>query len=117
MNSTSYGLKLRRYALLALVATIAVSLTACSDLLKEQDKLASELAPKVVQNDVKTPDIPAHLVKCVQAPPKPGETANEKVVNLKLTAEERKKCAVAILAWYKEIQKANKTASAAPKKG
>jgi uncharacterized protein YeaC (DUF1315 family) len=77
-----------------------------------QAEATAELVPKVVQSDVKTPDIPAHLVKCIEKPPLAGKTADEKVTNLKLTAEQRKECAKAILAWYKEIQKANKKTAA-----
>ena len=66
-------------------------------------------------NDAKTPDVPLHLVKCIEKEPPKAATADARVVNLKLTADERKACAKAILAWYKQIQAANKPAAAKPK--
>jgi hypothetical protein len=73
-------------------------------------------APKAppLSNDVKTPDIPKHLVKCIEKEPSKGATANEMVTNQILTAEERKQCAKAILAWYKQIQAANKKTTPKP---
>lgn len=73
-------------------------------------------AAKVVQSDVKTPDIPEHLAKCIMRDPKPGATADQVVANTLLTLDERKACAKAILAWYKQIQKANKKTAEAGKK-
>lgn len=113
MHSTKSSKKLRRPALLATLMTLAVCLTACSDLWEvSKAELPKDVA--VLQNDARTPDIPAHLVKCINTAPKPGKTADEVVTNLKLTADERKACAAAILAWYKELQKANKKASTKP---
>jgi putative chitinase len=45
-----------------------------------------------------------------------ASTADKKVLALKLTAEERKACAKAILAWYRQIQAANKQAAAGSQK-
>lgn len=64
----------------------------------------------VAVNEVKTPDVPPHLVKCIEKQPAAGKTANEKVINTKKTADERLACARAILAWYKQVQAANKKA-------
>ena len=63
----------------------------------------------------KSPDIPPHLVKCINRDVKKGETANDKVVALKQAAEERKVCAQAILAWYKSVQAEQKKVAAAIK--
>jgi hypothetical protein len=105
------------------MATGTVCLTACSDLLKEAE--ASQLVaakPEVVapvvaaQSEAKRmPDTPPHLVKCIQRDVKKGETANDKVVALKQAAEERKACALAILAWYKSVQAEQKKVAAAIK--
>lgn len=110
-QSTLYSL-----SALALALTLGVSLTGCSSLSDEMagwSQAAKEVkAAEVVSSDVKTPDIPAHLVKCIQKDPKPGATADQYVANLQLTNDERKACAKAILAWYKDLQKANKRAEA-----
>lgn len=51
----------------------------------------------------------SNLVKCVEAVQQPKDkSANAKVAALHLTAEERKTCAKAILAWYKKLQAAEK---------
>lgn len=116
MNWTSCKAKLLHYVLPTLPALVilivgAAFLTGCSELLAEMNAQAKEPVPQVVQNDAKMPDVPPHLVKCIEAAPKPGATADQKVANLKLTADERKACAKAILAWYKTIQAANKQAA------
>ena len=67
-------------------------------------------------NETKLPDIPGHLVKCIEKEPPTATTADKKVLALKLTADERKACAKAILAWYRQIQTANKTAAAETQK-
>ena len=67
-------------------------------------------------SETKLPDIPAHLVKCIEKEPPAANTADKKVLALKLTAEERKACAKAILAWYRQIQAANKQAAAGSQK-
>lgn len=124
---------LLRRALLPLVVTLtAVSLTACSTLLEDMTAANAALPPAVVANNAavanpaplpapKLPEVPPHLVKCVEAAPKTPPTksgkatANEKVAALKLTADERKECARAILAWYKRLQAAEAAGKA--KKG
>jgi hypothetical protein len=68
------------------------------------------------RTDTKLPDIPSHLVKCIEKEPPAANTADKKVLALKLTAEERKACAKAILAWYRQIQAANKQAAAGSQK-
>lgn len=111
-------------SVLALVTTLGASLTGCASLSDDvavwsQAQKEAKVA-EVVNNDVKTPDIPPHLVKCIQKDPKPGATADQYVANLQLTSDERKACAKAILAWYKDLQKANakatKRAEVQPKK-
>ena len=120
MKWTSSLTRCRRYTLAALALTLAVCLTACSmisDDAKAHTALAEAVeAPKKVPlaNDVKTPDVPKHLVKCINKEPPKGKDANEMVTNQILTAEERKACAKAILAWYKQIQAANKKTTPKP---
>lgn len=94
-----------------------------------------EAAKAVVTNDVKTPDIPPHVEKCVryglalskkqtaqnakkgkdkqERPPAAQPSADELVLAEVQTAEERQKCARAVLTWYKQIQEANRKAAAA----
>ncbi len=114
MSYSKFATSTRRFALRALVAMLAVCLTACSDYLKEWDNEAlGQAQPKpapVAEAKPATPDIPPHLVKCIEKTPPPGKTADEKVKAITKTDAERKACAKAILAWYKEVQKANKTA-------
>ena len=105
-------------SVLALTLTAGVFLTGCSSLSEDVaswSQAQKEVkAAEVVSNDVKTPDIPPHLVKCLQKDAKPGATADAYVANLQLTNDERKACAKAILAWYKDLQKANKRADVRP---
>jgi hypothetical protein len=58
------------------------------------------------------PDVPKHLVKCIDSAPKnpPEASADQKVTALKLNADERRACSKAILAWYKKLQAAEKAA-------
>ncbi len=63
-----------------------------------------------------TPDVPKHLADCIVKDPKAAANASQWAVNAKLTLAERKACAKNLLAWYKQIQKANKEASAASAK-
>ena len=113
----------------ALAMTLAVCLTACSDLLTDLDKTSLAIQPKevaavAVKSEPLHPDIPANLVACATAAQKPppakdGKTASAdaKVNALKYTAEERRKCALAILGWYRKIQEANKKAETGKKAG
>lgn len=101
-------------AILAL--TLGASLTGCANFSEEaaawNQQAKEQKAAEVVSGDVKTPDIPPHLVKCLMKDPKPGATADQYVANLHLTNEEKKVCAKQILAWYKELQKSQKKAQA-----
>ncbi len=67
--------------------------------------------------DEATPDMPEHLAKCIVRNPKPADNANQWVTNAKLNQKERTACAKNLIAWYKELQKANKEASAAAAAG
>lgn len=100
-----------------LLPMLAVCLTACSTLSENakqwSETAKAEEAAKVVQSDVHTPDIPKHLVKCLDKKAAKADSADQAVANELLTADERKACAKAILAWYKEIQAANKKAKVA----
>lgn len=124
MSLRKYGLRqplysrARQLRLAAVTAMLAVSLTACSDLLAEMNREQLSEAPKLAQAEAAKPlpDIPPHLAKCVDKIAPPGKTANEKVLNLRKTDEERRVCARAILTWYRGLQNANKQAMAAPKK-
>jgi hypothetical protein len=116
---------------LALVTTLAVSLTACSDLLRDLDQTSDLTAPKqaapaVAKSEPTHPDVPPHLVACatatgIKTPSGAAKAAKEpvsadvKVEALRKASEERRKCALAILSWYKTIQAANKKAEAAQK--
>lgn len=64
------------------------------------------------------PDMPPHLVKCINNKPKAGKDANEKVANHIKAADERKACMKAMLDFYKQVQKQQKErrASADPPK-
>jgi len=117
MNWKCSDNKTKRLLALAAALTLAVFLTACSELLAEQQAtLVLSDPPKL--SETKLPDISPHLVKCIAKEPPTAATADKKVLALKLTADERKACAKAILAWYRQIQAANKLASSAetPKK-
>jgi hypothetical protein len=116
MHSTPSNRNTRRLAMLALGLTLAVSLTACSELLATETQAAAVLSDPPKLSETKLPDIPGHLVKCIEKEPPAASTADKKVLALKLTAEERKACAKAILAWYRQIQAANKQAAAGSQK-
>lgn len=116
MHSTPSNRNTRRLAMLALGLTLAVSLTACSELLATETQAAAVLSDPPKLSETKLPDIPSHLVKCIEKEPPAANTADKKVLALKLTAEERKACAKAILAWYRQIQAANKQAAAGSQK-
>lgn len=62
--------------------------------------------------------MPPDLVKCIDRKPKAGKTADEKVIALNQTSEQRRACMKAMLDFYRKIQKAEKerkrTASADP---
>jgi hypothetical protein len=128
-----YALKWRRPLPLllgqALAMTLAVSQTACSTLLEDVTGPNAALPPAVAAQAnpaplpaPKLPEIPPHLVKCVETAPKTPPTkdgkpatADQKVTALKLTADERRLCSKAILAWYKKLQAAETAGKA--KKG
>lgn len=67
----------------------------------------------VVHSDAYYPDIPPHLVKCLDKKPRPGETADEKVTNRIATEKAKAACSKAILKWYEELQ-ASKEKGAVP---
>jgi hypothetical protein len=133
MICKSYAFKWRRPLplLLAqvLAMTLAVSQTACSTLLEDVTGPNAALPPAVAAQAnpaplpaPKLPEIPPHLVKCVETAPKTPPTkdgkpatADAKVAALHLTAEQRRECAKAILAWYKRLQAAEAAGKA--KKG
>lgn len=73
---------------------------AAADVAKEEVKAA------VADPGQPPPDIPANLVKCIEKPTPPGKTADEKVRKELMTADQRRECMRAMLAWYKEYQKA-----------
>ncbi len=107
---------------------------------KEREIAAAAVTPAA--NDAKTPDIPPYVAKCVryglalskqkQAQAKAKKTAQkapaegqgaaatpsaDTLVLAELqTKDERDKCAAAVLAWYKQIQEANRKAAAAKAK-
>lgn len=123
-------LNLKTFAL-ALATTLAVSLTACSDLLRDLDQTSDLSAAKpaaqaVAKSEPTHPDIPGHLIACATATgmkptaaaakkeaAAPVVSADMKVAALQKQSEERRKCALAILSWYKTIQAVNKKAEAA----
>jgi hypothetical protein len=92
------------YGLPAALATI-VCLTGCSTLYAKKDEPRGPTFS--LTNDYHTPDVPPHLVKCIEQQPKGGATADELVVNRMQTDAERKACSEAILKWYKDLQAAN----------
>lgn len=115
---------------------LAVSLSACSELLADLDKtslVAAEKPQAVVASAAKTdaqlPDMPGYIATCLNRAPhkaagkkgKDGKqaapSADDKVVALKKTADDRQACGQAAVAWYKNLQKANgKAAEPAAKK-
>ena len=112
----------------ALAMTLAVFLTACSDLLTDLDQ-TSQLQPKAaavvaVKSEPTHPDVPAHLVACatatglktpggvVDAAKKPA-SADAKVAALQKQSEARRTCAIAIIGWYRKLQEASKKAEVA----
>ena len=123
MNWQKYSKRTKAYALSALLATASVYLTACSDLLKEAEaaQLAgstprpAEPAAKAAVADVKSPDVPAHLVKCVNRKPAKADGADGKVIALKQNKEEIQACSKKILEWYKSLQAEQKKVAAAIK--
>src|SRR5262245_23740924 len=116
MNWTHSSTTTKRLSAAAAAMTLAVSLTACSELLATETQAAAVLSDPPKLSETKLPDIPGHLVKCIEKEPPKADTADKKVLALKLTAEERKACAKAILAWYRQIQAANKQAAAGSQK-
>lgn len=105
-----------------------------------KEKEVAAVAATPVVNETKTPDIPPYVANCVRyglalskqkqtqdktkktakAPTSPavsetkaaGPSADALVLaNLK-TEDERRKCAAAVLAWYKTLQEANRKAAA-----
>lgn len=108
--------KSSKFVVLLLALTTSVSLTACSTLsddAKAWTALGRAPDPReaeVVTNDMANPppDIPPHLVKCIEKKAPAGKTANDKVTNELKTADERRFCMKAILTWYKELQRAEK---------
>lgn len=122
MNSQRYSSKTKVCALLALLAMPSVFLTACSDLLKEAQAAQLAEAPKPAEPaakaavaDIKSPDVPAHLVKCVNRKPAKADGADGKVIALKQNKEEIQACSKKILEWYKSLQAEQKKVAAAIK--
>lgn len=143
--------RMKSTLVISLAMTLAVSLTACSTLLDDADlwtvaakekEIAAVAPPAAAVEPAKvTPEMPAHVVKCVRdglaaaAKQKPAvkkvktltidpkaptaaqggavEPSADQLVLAKLkTEEERRKCAAAVLAWYKTLQEANRKAAA-----
>jgi hypothetical protein len=110
---------------LPLALTLAVCLTACSDLLANLDQTSQvgeqkQVAAVAVKSEPTHPDVPAHLVACATAtglksPAKDAKaaSADAKVAALQKLSEERRTCALAIVGWYKKVQAANKKAAGA----
>lgn len=114
---------------------LAVSLMGCSTLLGDtelwtaaaKEKEIAAVAPVV--NDAKTPDIPPYVDRCIRyglaqakhKKQKQEKTKTEiaakspsadKLVLARLqTEDERRKCARAVLNWYRTLQEANKKAA------
>ncbi len=113
---------------------LAVSLTACSDLLTELDSTSlagagpKAASPAVAKSEVTHPDLPPNLIACatatnLKAPSKivdaakakepakgAAASADAKVVALQQQAEARRSCAIAIVGWYRKLQEATKKA-------
>jgi hypothetical protein len=101
---------------LAPALILGVSLTGCSDLLSEMDKLslaqAAEAKPvPVAKQEPQHPDLPPNLVACATSKPK-GATgsADAKVLALQKQADASRACALALAGWYRKLQEANRKA-------
>jgi hypothetical protein len=116
---------------------LAVSLTACSDLLTVLDQTSLPVAaaeepkaasPVAAKSEVTHPDLPASLIACatatnLKAPskivdaskekPSAAKSADAKVVALQQQSEARRSCAIAIIGWYRKLQEATKKAQTA----
>ena len=112
----------------------AVFLTGCSTLLDDAtiwaaaEKVPAPAVKPVAVAETKTPDVPPAIAKCLEAghvrakqnaalaafQKKHGRAPNadELVVQDMQSTEERNKCALALLQWYRQIQQANKKAVA-----
>jgi len=128
MNSKKPAQTWSRFAALPAALTLAASLMGCSSISEDVKTwgLASTPAQAAEVKAAETkvtelPDIPPHLQKCIDKKAKAGKSADQKVLNEIQSADEKRACMRAILAWYKELQAAEKargkkTASADPPK-
>lgn len=87
-------------------AILAASLTGCST--PSDGASSPELQVKpVVSNDAKTaPELPPHIVKCLNKQPEPADNADAMVLNQLAADEERRACSLALLKWYRGLQAA-----------
>jgi hypothetical protein len=119
MKSHAYIPSLQRCATPLLALTLAVSLTGCSSFLElAQEAEAKQVVPAAAVAEAQPkPDIPPHLVKCIEKEkPVPAKaTADALALHQKERAEFKKACGKAILQWYKEVQKADAAKATAKK--